>query len=162
METEHSSELTSLTAEIVAAYVSNNSVGGDDLGSLIGDVHAALTRARKGPSEPTPEPQEPAVSIRRSVTPDYIVCLEDGKKFKSLKRHLRTHHGLTPDEYRSKWDLKKDYPMVAPRYSESRSTLARSIGLGRKAAERRTETASAGKGTTAAAPRRAGRAKTKE
>lgn len=131
---DHSNlNLSELTADIVSAYVSNNSVRADELASLIGDVHAALQRAPNGPAEPEPEPQEPAVPVRKSVTPDHLVCLEDGKKFKSLKRHLQGEHGMTPSEYRAKWGLKGDYPMVAPNYSEARSSLAKTMGLGRKA-----------------------------
>lgn len=122
-----------LTAEIVAAYVSNNNVRPDELPALIGDVHAALKRAPGGKPEAPQEPQEPAVPIRSSVKPDFIVCLEDGRKFKSLKRHLQGEHGMSPAEYRAKWGLKNDYPMVAPNYSEARSSLAKTMGLGRKA-----------------------------
>ena len=134
MELADHEQIVQLTAEIVSAYVSNNNVRREDLAALIGDVHAALVKVPTGAAEPEPEPQEPAVPVRRSVTPDYIVCLEDGKKFKSLKRHLRTDHNITPDEYRSKWGLKSDYPMVAPNYAQARSALARSMGLGRKRA----------------------------
>ena len=123
--------LLTLTADIVAAHVSNNSVAVNDLPTLIQNVHAALTGiSPKGASaEAKPEPK---VSIRASVKPDYIVCLEDGKKQKMLKRHLMTNHGMTPDEYRQKWGLSADYPMVAPNYAEQRRTLAKSIGLGTK------------------------------
>ena len=134
MELTDHEQVVQLTAEIVSAYVSNNNVRREDLASLIGDVHAALVRVPGGAAEPEPEPQEPAVPVRRSVTPDNIVCLEDGKKFKSLKRHLRTDHNMTPEEYRAKWGLKADYPMVAPNYAQARSDLARSMGLGRKRA----------------------------
>jgi len=123
-----------LTASIVSAYVSNNSVPTADLPALIGQVHAALTRVSSGHGDAPSEPPKPAVSLKKSITPDYIVCLEDGKKFKSLKRHLSTDHGLTPDEYRAKWGLPADYPMVAPSYSATRSALAKSSGLGRKPA----------------------------
>ncbi|WP_419695619.1 MucR family transcriptional regulator [Mesorhizobium muleiense] len=122
----------SITADIVAAYVSNNPMPVGELPKLIGDIHAAL----KGIGTPAAEAvvkQEPAVSIRKSVTPDFIICLEDGKKFKSLKRHLQ-HFGLTPDQYRQKWKLPAYYPMVAPNYAATRSALAKSIGLGRKSA----------------------------
>ena len=132
MDNADQNDLVELTAEIVSAYVSNNDVRPDQLAGLIADVYAALGRAPEGAKEPEAAPPEPAVSVRKSVTPDYIVCLEDGKKFKSLRRHLQSEHGMTPDEYRSKWGLKRDYPMVAPNYSESRSALARSLGLGRK------------------------------
>lgn len=123
--------IVQLTAEIVSAYVSNNSVRREDLAGLIGDVHAALRQAPAS-KEAQPEPQEPAVPVRRSVSNDYIVCLEDGKKFKSLKRHLRTDHDMSPEEYRGKWNLRSDYPMVAPSYAKARSELARSMGLGQK------------------------------
>ena len=126
--------LMELTAEVVAAYVSNNSVPAADLPSLIADIHAALGRMNTPAAEPAPvvEKQKPAVNPKRSVQDDFIICLEDGKKFKSLKRHLMTHYGLTPEQYREKWDLDATYPMVAPNYAEARSALARKIGLGRK------------------------------
>jgi predicted transcriptional regulator len=133
MDVVDRNELVQLTAEIVSAHVSNNDALPEELPTIIADAHAALVRAPQGPAQPEPEPQAPAVSIRRSVTPDYIFCLEDGKGFKSLRRHLQSEHGMTPDEYRSKWALKKDYPMVAPNYSESRSSLAKLLGLGRRA-----------------------------
>jgi predicted transcriptional regulator len=125
-----------LTADIVAAHVSNNSVAVSDLPILIANVHGALV----GLGGPAPVPQaklEPAVSIRASVKPDYIVCLDDGKKLKMLKRHLMTHYGITPDEYRAKWGLPADYPMVAPNYAEQRRNLAVKIGLGRKPGKRK-------------------------
>ena len=133
--TESAGNLTELVADIVGAYVANNSVSVSDLPTLIGQVHSALQQTASGKQEPQAAAQEPAVSIRRSVQPDAITCLEDGKKFKSLKRHLRTDHDMTPQEYRAKWGLKPDYPMVAPNYAASRSELARKMGLGRKAAE---------------------------
>ncbi|TGR10481.1 transcriptional regulator [Mesorhizobium sp. M4B.F.Ca.ET.190.01.1.1] len=120
-----------LTADIVSAYVSKNAVPVSSLPDLIESVNSSLARIGQ-PVEPEKPTQVPAVNPKRSVTPDYIICLEDGKKFKSLKRHLATHFGLTPDEYREKWGLPHDYPMVAPTYSESRSNLAKSLGLGRK------------------------------
>lgn len=129
---EDGTVLVELTAEVVSAYVSNNPVSTIDLPSLIGEVHAALTRVRGGPVEAPAEKQKPAVNPKKSVFTDYIICLEDGKKFKSLKRHLRTHYDLSPEEYREKWDLAPDYPMVAPSYAEARSKLAREMGLGRK------------------------------
>ncbi len=123
--------LVTLTADIVAAHVSNNSVAVSDLPLLITNVHGALSGL--GNAAPAPEPkQEPAVSVRASVKPDYIVCLEDGKKLKMLKRHLMTHYQMTPDQYRAKWNLPADYPMVAPNYAEQRRTLAKKIGLGTK------------------------------
>jgi predicted transcriptional regulator len=125
-------ELIDLAADIVSAYVSNNTVPTSDLAALIGDVHQALVKAATGALEPVKEELKPAVPIRRSVTPDYIVCLEDGKKFKSLKRHLRTHYDLSPEEYRDKWGLAPDYPMVAPNYAAARSALAKKMGLGQR------------------------------
>ena len=134
MENMEQDDLVQLTADIVSAYVSNNKIGTSDLGKLIEDVHTALQRAPSAQVAPEPEKREPAVPIRRSITPDYIVSLEDGRKFKSLKRHLKNTYGLTPDEYRAKWGLPRDYPMVAPNYAKARSELAKSMGLGRKAA----------------------------
>ena len=123
--------LITLTADIVAAHVSNNSVSVNDLPQLIQNVHGALTGL--GGAAPVPEAKpEPKVSIRSSVKPDYLICLEDGKKLKMLKRHLMTHYNMTPDQYRQKWGLSADYPMVAPNYAEQRRTLAKSIGLGTK------------------------------
>ncbi len=123
--------LITLTADIVSAHVSNNSVAVNDLPTLIQNVHNALTGLGGSAEEPEVKP-EPAVSVRSSVKPDYIVCLEDGKKLKMLKRHLMTHYQMTPDEYRQKWGLSADYPMVAPNYAEQRRTLAKKIGLGTK------------------------------
>jgi predicted transcriptional regulator len=123
--------LLTLTADIVAAHVSNNSVAVNDLPNLIQNVHSALNGISSASSAPEPKP-EPKVSIRSSVKPDYIVCLEDGKKLKMLKRHLMTHYNLTPDQYRQKWGLSAEYPMVAPNYAEQRRKLAKSIGLGTK------------------------------
>ncbi|HEY4070115.1 MAG TPA: MucR family transcriptional regulator [Sphingomicrobium sp.] len=123
--------LLTLTADIVAAHVSNNSVAVNDLPNLIQNVHAALSSIFQSSSAPEPKP-EPKVSIRSSVKPDFIVCLEDGKKLKMLKRHLMTHYNMTPEQYRQKWGLSADYPMVAPNYAEQRRTLAKSIGLGTK------------------------------
>ncbi|MEO7276836.1 MAG: MucR family transcriptional regulator [Sphingomicrobium sp.] len=123
--------LLTLTADIVAAHVSNNSVAVNDLPNLIQNVHAALSTISGMTAAPEPRP-EPKVSIRASIKPDYIVCLEDGKKLKMLKRHLMTHYNLTPDQYRQKWGLSSDYPMVAPNYAEQRRALAKSIGLGTK------------------------------
>jgi predicted transcriptional regulator len=123
--------LIELTAEIVAAYVSNNSVAANDLPNVISQVHAALGGAI-APVEEVVEKPKPAVPVRRSIQNDYLICLEDGQKFKSLKRHLMTHYGLTPEQYREKWDLPADYPMVAPSYAEARSRLAKEMGLGQK------------------------------
>jgi predicted transcriptional regulator len=121
-----------LTAEIVSAYVSNNTVAAGEIPALINQVHAALTRVSGSPVEVPSEPLKPAVSLKKSVTPEYIVCLEDGKKFKSLKRHLRTQYDMTPDQYREKWGLNPDYPMVAPNYAAARSELAKQMGLGQQ------------------------------
>ncbi|ESY01388.1 MucR family transcriptional regulator [Mesorhizobium sp. LNJC405B00] len=131
LEQDGQLDTVSIAADIVAAYVSNNPLPVGELPKLIGDIHAALKGIGTAAIE-TVIKQEPAVSIRKSVTPDFIICLEDGKKFKSLKRHLQ-HFNLTPDEYRQKWNLPSDYPMVAPNYAATRSALAKSIGLGRKA-----------------------------
>src|SRR5215213_2754769 len=120
-----------LAAEIVSAFVSNNAVPVSELPALIGQVHDALTKVMTGSAQPpTEEPKAPAVPIKKSVQPDYIVCLDDGKRFKSLKRHLRTVYDLTPDQYRAKWGLPPDYPMVAPNYAAARSELAKQMGLG--------------------------------
>ncbi|WP_192258198.1 MucR family transcriptional regulator [Mesorhizobium caraganae] len=127
--------LIELTADVVSAYVSNNPVPVGDLPALIGQVHAALKGTAGSVSAEEPLVVKPAVPIKKSVTPDYIISLEDGKKFKSLKRHLSTHYGLTPDEYRAKWGLPADYPMVAPNYAAARSALAKTMGLGRKPKE---------------------------
>ena len=124
-----SGELLRMTSDVVAAYVKNNPLQAAELTSVIQTVHSSLS-VLNGGGEAKAEPQKPAVSIRRSVTPDYIVCLEDGKKLKMLKRHLRTTYGLTPDEYRAKWGLPTDYPMVAPNYAKQRSAFAKKIGLG--------------------------------
>ncbi|MDP1910440.1 MAG: MucR family transcriptional regulator [Hyphomicrobium sp.] len=122
--------LITLTADIVAAHVSNNSVAVNDLPQLINNIHGALA-GLAGRSAPEAKP-EPKVPIRSSIRPDYIVCLEDGKRLKMLKRHLMTHYQMTPDQYRQKWGLNSDYPMVAPNYAEQRRTLAKAIGLGTK------------------------------
>jgi predicted transcriptional regulator len=122
--------LITLTADIVAAHVSNNSVAVADVPTLIGNVHSALAGLSGGSAAPAVA-LEPAVPIRLSVKKDYIVCLDDGKKLKMLKRHLMTHYGMTPDDYRAKWGLPADYPMVAPAYAEQRRVLAKAIGLGR-------------------------------
>lgn len=123
--------LITLTADIVAAHVSNNSVAVSDLPVLIAHVHGALSNLG-GPAPIETVKQEPAVSVRSSIKPDFIVCLEDGKKLKMLKRHLMTHYQMTPEQYRAKWNLPADYPMVAPNYAEQRRTLAKKIGLGTK------------------------------
>ena len=126
-------DLLRLATEVVASYVSNNAVGPDQLPELINSVHNTLMSVDGGASAAPEQPQKPAVPIRRSVQPDFIVCLEDGKKLKMLKRHLRTTYEMTPDEYRSKWGLPADYPMVAPNYAAQRSAFAKKIGLGRGA-----------------------------
>jgi predicted transcriptional regulator len=126
-----------LTAEIVAAYVANNPVAQSDLPKLIGEVYRSLSGASNVVEQKPEEPElKPAVPPRKSVTPDYIICLEDGKKFKSLKRHLRTHYDLSPEQYREKWNLPRDYPMVAPNYAKARSSLAKKIGLGQRRGKR--------------------------
>jgi predicted transcriptional regulator len=121
-----------LAADIVSAYVSNNSVSAADLPSLINNVHNALVNVTAGKVEVPAEPLKPVIPIKKSITPDYIVCLEDGKKFKSLKRHLRTQYNLSPEDYREKWGLPADYPMVAPNYAAARSQLAKQMGLGQQ------------------------------
>jgi len=130
MDEMNRSDLVELTAEIISAYVSNNTVEPKDLPSIIADVHDALSKAAVRIGVTEREELRPAVAVKKSVTPDYIVCLEDGKKFKSLKRHLRTHYNLSPEEYREKWGLPHDYPMVAPNYAAARSQLAKQMGLG--------------------------------
>jgi predicted transcriptional regulator len=131
-EAFENSELVEFTTHIVSAYVSNNAVVAGDLPSLIGEVHTALTRASSNMVQPPKEELKPAVAVKKSLTPDYIICLEDGKKFKSLKRHLRTHYNMSPEEYREKWGLESNYPMVAPKYAEARSNLAKKMGLGQR------------------------------
>ncbi|MDH3663911.1 MAG: MucR family transcriptional regulator [Alphaproteobacteria bacterium] len=125
-------EITALTAEIVGAYVGHHTVASNDLPDLITTVGKGLAGLSQAPAEPEEEKPTPAVPIKRSVTPDHIICLEDGKKLKMLKRHLKTRYDMTPDEYRRRWGLKDDYPMVAPAYAATRSALAKKIGLGRK------------------------------
>ena len=127
-----SSSYIELTANIVSAYVSNNTVVAADLPGVIHNVFDALSRASAASGQPAREELRPAVPLKRSVTPEYIICLEDGKKFKSLKRHLRTHYDLSPEEYREKWGLPHDYPMVAPNYAAARSDLAKRMGLGQR------------------------------
>ena len=132
-ETDGELELIGLSGEIVSSYVSHNSVSVRDLPRLIADVHQAL-RGLSAPAAPEAGLPVPAVSVRKSITPEFLICLDDGKKFKSMKRHL-SQLGMTPDEYRSKWGLPRDYPMVAANYSATRSALAKSIGLGRKSGQ---------------------------
>jgi predicted transcriptional regulator len=124
--------LVDLTANIVSAYVSHNSTAASELSVLIAQVHAALLRVSKGGAEAPPEPINPAVPVKKSVTADYLICLEDGRRFKSLKRHLRTQYAMSPEQYREKWGLPPDYPMVAPNYAVERSQLARKMGLGQQ------------------------------
>jgi predicted transcriptional regulator len=129
---EKSSNYIELTAGIVSAYVSNNSVPASDISALISQVHSALLRVSNGQGEVVSETLKPAIAIKKSITPEYLICLEDGKKFKSLKRHLRTQYNMTPEHYREKWGLPPDYPMVAPKYAEARSQLAKQMGLGQQ------------------------------
>ena len=135
MSAAESNEIITLTSQIVAAYVERNNIQTTDLPALISSVHQSLAKLvqPEAPAEPEVE-QKPAVPVKKSVTPEYIVCLEDGKKLKMLKRHLNTSYNLTPDEYRAKWGLPSDYPMVAPNYAKARSDLALKLGLGRRAA----------------------------
>jgi predicted transcriptional regulator len=134
---EGSSQFIELATDIVSAYVSNNSVGAGDLPTLIKDVYGALSRVQNGEATAPAEAAKPAVPVKKSITPDYIICLEDGKQFKSLKRHLRTQYGLSPEQYREKWNLGADYPMVAPNYAAARSKLAKQMGLGQQRKKRR-------------------------
>lgn len=130
---EANDEIIDLVAHIVSSYVSHNSVPAADLPALIATTHSAIAGLGKEPAIQAPvEKLAPAVSIKKSITADFLICLEDGKKFKSLKRHLRTAYDMTPDEYRAKWGLPPDYPMVAPAYAEARSNLAKSMGLGQR------------------------------
>ena len=123
-------ELVELSADIVSAYVGHNALSVADLPKLIADVHNALKNLRSNSGPVIPTELKPAVPVKKSIAPDYLICLEDGKKFKSLKRHLRTHYNLSPEEYREKWGLPHDYPMVAPNYARARSDLAKKMGLG--------------------------------
>jgi predicted transcriptional regulator len=132
---EHSDDLLALTTEIVAAHVSNNTVAVSDLGQLINQVYQSLANIGSSASAPAPPPTrpQPAISVKKSIQPDYLVCLEDGKKLKMLKRHLKTAYNMTPEAYRERWGLAPDYPMVAPNYARQRSRLAKEIGLGTRA-----------------------------
>ena len=133
MDNTQTTNLTELAADIVSAYVSKNAISVADLSTLITNVHGALQAIQNGDTTPASQPeQKPAVPIKKSVTPDYIISLEDGRRYKSLKRHLSTKYGLTPHGYRAKWGLPKDYPMVAPNYAATRSALAKISGLGQK------------------------------
>ena len=134
-QSANSNEVIELCTDIVSAYVSNNAISQADLPKLIVDVHNTLHSLTTKEAQPAQDLRKPAISVKKSITPDYIVCLEDGKKFKSLKRHLRTHYDLSPEDYREKWNLPADYPMVAPNYAAARSRLAREMGLGRKASK---------------------------
>jgi predicted transcriptional regulator len=136
-DTAGNSNFIDLAADIVSAYVSNNSVPASELPALINDVHAALVRVTGTVAVSSSEAPKPAVPAKKSVTNDYIVCLEDGKKFKSLKRHLRTQYNMSPEEYREKWSLPPDYPMVAPNYAKARSQLAKQMGLGQQRRRKR-------------------------
>lgn len=131
-EKTETSEFVELATDIISAYVTHHKVEPGDLPELIATVHKALCVAAQNESNIGGQELKPAVSIRKSITPDYLICLEDGKKFKSLKRHLRTHYNLSPEEYREKWGLPHDYPMVAPNYAAARSNLAKKMGLGQK------------------------------
>jgi predicted transcriptional regulator len=150
--------LTSLTADIVSAYVAHNALTGDKLPEFIGAVYEALHKANVQAIEPPKVELIPAVPVKKSLTPEYIICLEDGKKFKSLKRHLRTHYDLSPEEYRAKWGLPGDYPMVAPAYATARSQLAKSMGLGQR--KSRAASQPAPKAAKESASKRRGRMKT--
>jgi MucR family transcriptional regulator, transcriptional regulator of exopolysaccharide biosynthesis len=132
-----SNNFIELTAGIVSAFVSNNSVAAGDIPALINQVHSALLRVSSGAKETPAEPLKPAVSVKKSITPEFLICLEDGKKFKSLKRHLRTQYNVTPEQYREKWSLPPDYPMVAPNYAAARSKLAKDMGLGQQRLRRK-------------------------
>ena len=131
-EKSEKSELVELTTDVVSAYVSNNTIVPSDLPNLINEVYEALSRASAKSAKPLREDLKPAIPKNKSISDDYIICLEDGKRFKSLKRHLRTHYNLTPEEYKEKWNLPHDYPMVAPNYAKARSKLAKKMGLGQR------------------------------
>jgi predicted transcriptional regulator len=129
---DHTTSFIELTANIVSAYVSNNPVPAGDIPTLINQIHSALLQVSAGRVDAAAEPPRPAVSIKKSITPDHLVCLEDGKRFKSLRRHLRSQYNMTPEQYREKWGLPPDYPMVAPNYAAARSQLAKQMGLGQQ------------------------------
>ncbi len=147
-------ELTALTADVVAAYVAHNVLSADKLPDFIGSIYGALNKASVQTAEPLKVELTPAVPVKKSVTQDFIICLEDGKKFKSLKRHLKSCYDLSPEEYRDKWGLPRDYPMVAPAYAAARSSLAKSMGLGQRANAKTAKTSAA----SASAPAKAGKA----
>lgn len=125
-------DLVTLTADVVSAYVSNNTVVRQDVAAMIGEVHDALVKAARNQTMDKVEDLKPAVPVRKSISDEFLICLEDGKKFRSLKRHLMSHYNLTPEEYREKWGLPRDYPMVAPGYAKQRSELAKNMGLGQR------------------------------
>ncbi|MGB0749913.1 MAG: MucR family transcriptional regulator [Magnetospiraceae bacterium] len=133
-------DLLRMTVEIVAAHVSRNELPAEALSEVITTVYSSLSSVAQGQEEEKSEPQKPAVPIKKSITPDYLICLEDGKKLKMLKRHLRTNYEMTPEEYRAKWNLPSDYPMVAPNYAQQRSEFAKKIGLGTKPAAKKKTT----------------------
>ena len=137
MSDAHPKGFVDLTASIVSAYVSNNPTAAAEIPALISQIHAALQRVSSGAGDVQAEPAKPAVSVKKSMTPDYLICLEDGKRFKSLKRHLRTQYGMSPEQYREKWGLPADYPMVAPNYAVARSALAKKMGLGQQRRRRK-------------------------
>lgn len=137
MSDTQSKAFVDLTASIVSAYVSNNPTTAAEIPILISQIHAALVRVANGGDHPASEPAKPAIPVKKSMTPDYLVCLEDGKKFKSLKRHLRTQYNMSPEQYREKWGLPSDYPMVAPNYAVARSQLAKKMGLGQQSRRRK-------------------------
>jgi len=154
---EDKAQLVELTADIAAAYLSANTVPAAELPSLIQTIHAALSGVTSGAPAPAGEPQKPAINVKKSITPDFLISLEDGKKYKSLKRHLRTKYNMTPDDYRSKWGLPKDYPMVAPNYAAARSEMARSMGLGQGGRGRKAAAKPAAAAASAPAKRGPGR-----
>ena len=151
------SDYVSLAVDIVSAFVGHNSLAAQELPGLIVSVHAVLSRLSEEPAEAEAPPLTPAVPVKRSVQQDFIVCLEDGKKFKSLKRHLRTRYNLSPDEYRARWNLPDDYPMVAPSYAATRSELARTMGLGQQRRKWPAKPAPEADGSAPAPARRRGR-----
>ena len=152
---ENQAQLVELTADIAAAYLSSNTVAAAELPGLIQTIHQALAGAAAGSAAPASAPATPAVPVKKSITPDFLISLEDGRKYKSLKRHLRTKYNMTPDDYRSKWGLPKDYPMVAPNYAKARSDMARSMRLGQGGRGRGAHTAEAdGASSTAATKKR--------
>jgi predicted transcriptional regulator len=151
-------DLVSLTADIVAAHAANNNIAVGDIPNLIQNVHGALARLGEAPAEPEPERKKALVSVRASIKPDHLVCMECGRKQKTLKRHLATAHGMIPDQYRADYGLPADYPMVSPDYSQQRRAMAHAIGLGRKAqgSKRKTSAAGAARGRRGPSPRKAG------